>query len=240
MEERIIASGLTRREFVKAALAGTAAIALSSAGSPSTAWAQKTSPFGIPRLPYAEDALAPVISAKTVGFHYGKHHLGYLYILNDLVQNTPYEKMSLEEIIKATAGVSGKTPVFNAAAQVWNHTFYWHGMKAGGGGRPGGEIGKRIEKDLGSYENFRKEFVGAALGQFGSGWAWLATDGKSLKVVKTPNAENPITQGLKPLLTIDVWEHAYYLDYQNRRKDFVEASLDKLVNWAFVEKNLLG
>ena len=238
MEERIIAYGLTRREFVKAALAGTAVLAVSSAGIPSTAWAQRTSPFGITPLPYAEDALAPVISARTVGVHYGKHHLGYLYILNDLVQNTPYEKMSLVEIIKATAGVSGKTPVFNAAAQVWNHTFYWNGMKAGGGGKPAGEIGKRIDKDFGSYENFRKEFVSAALGQFGSGWAWLATDGKSLKVVKTPNAENPITQGLTPMLTIDVWEHAYYLDYQNRRKDFVEASLDKLVNWAFVEKNL--
>jgi Fe-Mn family superoxide dismutase len=240
MEERNIAGGLTRREFVKAALAGTAALAVSSAGIPSTAWAQRTSPFGVPPLPYAEDALAPVISARTVSFHYGKHHLGYLYILNDLVQNTPYEKMSLEEIIKATTGVSGKTPVFNAASQVWNHTFYWNGMKPAGGGKPGGEIGKRIEKDFGSYENFRKEFVGAALGQFGSGWAWLATDGKMMKVLKTPNAENPITQGLKPLLTIDVWEHAYYLDYQNRRKDFVEASLDKLVNWAFVEKNLLG
>ena len=240
MAERIIANGLTRREFVKAALAGTAALAVSSAVIPSTAWAQRTSPFGVPPLPYAEDALAPVISARTVSFHYGKHHLGYSYILNDLVQNTPYEKMSLEEIIKATAGVSGKTPVFNAAAQVWNHTFYWNGMKPAGGGKPGGEIGKRIKKDFGSYENFRKEFVGAALGQFGSGWAWLATDGKMLQVLKTPNAENPITQGLKPLLTIDVWEHAYYLDYQNRRKDFVEASLDKLVNWTFVEKNLLG
>ncbi len=240
MEDRIIANGLTRREFVKAALAGTAALAASSAGIPSTAWAQRTSPFGVPPLPYAEDALAPVISARTVSIHYGKHHLGYLYILNDLVQNTPYEKMSLKEIIKATAGVSGKTPVFNAAAQVWNHTFYWNGMKPAGGGKPGGEIGKRIEKDFGSYENFRKELVSTALGQFGSGWAWLATDGKMLKVLKTPNAENPITQGLKPLLTIDVWEHAYYLDYQNRRKDFVEASLDKLVNWAFVEMNLLG
>jgi Fe-Mn family superoxide dismutase len=240
MEDRINANGLTRREFVKAALAGTAALAVSSAGIPSTAWAQRTSPFGVPSLPYAEDALAPVISARTVSFHYGKHHLGYLYTLNDLVQNTAYEKMSLEEIIKKTAGVSGKSPVFNAAAQVWNHTFYWNGMKPAGGGKPGGEIGKRIEKNFGNYENLRKEFVSAALGQFGSGWAWLATDGKMLKVLKTPNAENPITQGLKPLLTIDVWEHAYYLDYQNRRKDFLEASLDKLVNWAFVEKNLLG
>jgi Fe-Mn family superoxide dismutase len=240
MEDRIIAIGLTRREFVKAALAGTAALAVSSAGIPSTAWAQRTSPFGVPPLPYAEDALAPVISARTVSFHYGKHHLGYLYILNDLVQNTPYEKMSLEEIIKATAAAPGQAAIFNNAAQVWNHTFYWNGMKPAGGRKPGGEIGKRIDKDFGSYENLRKEFVSAALGQFGSGWAWLATDGKMMKVLKTPNAENPITQGLKPLLTIDVWEHAYYLDYQNRRKDFVEASLDKLVNWAFVEKNLLG
>jgi len=237
MEDKII-GGITRREFVKVSLAGTALLAVSSAGIPSTAWAQKTSPFGVPPLPFPEDALAPVISARTVSFHYGKHHLGYLYVLNDLVQNTPYEKMTLEEIIRATTGVSGKAPVFNAAAQVWNHTFYWNSMKPGGGGKPTGEIGKRIEKDFGSYENFRKEFVGAALGQFGSGWAWLATDGKSLNVVKTPNAENPITQGLKPLLTIDVWEHAYYLDYQNRRKDFVEASLDKLVNWTFAEKNL--
>jgi Fe-Mn family superoxide dismutase len=154
------------------------------------------------------------------------------------VKNTPYEKMSLDAVVRASAATPGQTAIFNNAAQVWNHTFYWSSMKPGGGGKPAGEIGKRIEKDFGSYENFRKEFVGTALGQFGSGWAWLVTDGKSLKVLKTPNAENPITQGLKPLLTIDVWEHAYYLDYQNRRKDFVEASLDKLVNWAFAEKNL--
>jgi Fe-Mn family superoxide dismutase len=156
------------------------------------------------------------------------------------VKNTPYEKMSLESVVRASAATPGQTAIFNNAAQVWNHTFYWNGMKPAGGRKPGGEIGKRIDKDFGSYENLRKEFVSAALGQFGSGWAWLATDGKMMKVLKTPNAENPITQGLKPLLTIDVWEHAYYLDYQNRRKDFVEASLDKLVNWAFVEKNLLG
>jgi len=238
MEDRIMSGELTRREFLTASLAGTAVLAVSAAGIPSTAWAQKMSPFGVPLLPYAEDALAPIISARTVSFHYGKHHLGYLYILNDLVQNTPYEKMRLDEIIKSTAAVPEKTPVFNAAAQVWNHTFYWNGMKPGGGGKPQGEIGRRIDKDFGGYENFRKEFVSAALGQFGSGWAWLATDGRVLKVVRTPNAENPMTQGLTPLLTVDVWEHAYYLDYQNRRKDFVEASLDKLVNWAFAEKNL--
>ena len=238
MEDKMISGGITRREFVKASLMGTAVLAFSSAGFPTDVSAQTQGPFELPPLPYAEDALAPVISARTISFHYGKHHRGYADNLNVLVKNTPYEKMSLEEVVKVSAAVSGHAAIFNNAAQVWNHTFYWNGMKPGGGGRPAGEIGKRIEKDFGSYENFRKEFVGAALGQFGSGWAWLATDGKSLKVVKTPNAENPITQGLRPLLTIDVWEHAYYLDYQNRRKDFVEASLDKLVNWDFVEKNL--
>ena len=238
MEEWINANGLTRREFVKASLTGTAVLAFSSMGLPADVSAQTKGPFGLPPLPYAEDALAPVISARTIGFHYGKHHRAYVDNLNGLVKNTPYEKMSLEEVVKASAATPGQTAIFNNAAQVWNHTFYWNGMKPGGGGKPAGEIGRRIEKDFGSYENFRKEFVGAALGQFGSGWAWLATDGKSLKVVKTPNAENPLTQGLKPLLTIDVWEHAYYLDYQNRRKDFVEASLDRLVNWSFAEKNL--
>jgi Fe-Mn family superoxide dismutase len=234
----MIAGGITRRDFVKASLVGTAALALSSAGLPSEVAAQATGPFALPSLPYAEDALAPVISARTISFHYGKHHRAYVDNLNGLVKNTPYERMTLEEVIRAAASAPGQAAVFNNAAQVWNHTFYWNGMKSGGGGKPGGDIGKGIEKDFGGYENFRKEFVTAALGQFGSGWAWLATDGKALKVVKTPNADNPITQGLKPLLTIDVWEHAYYLDYQNRRKDFVEASLDNLVNWAFVEKNL--
>lgn len=240
MEEQIIANGLTRREFVKASLMGTAVVAFSSVGLPVDVSAQTKGPFDLPPLPYAEDALAPVISAATIRFHYGKHHRAYVDNLNGLVKNTPYEKMSLETIIRASAAVPGQAAIFNNAAQVWNHTFYWSGMKPGGGGKPAGEIGKRIEKDFGSYENFRKEFVDAALGQFGSGWAWLATDGKSLKVVKTLNAENPVTQGLKPVLTIDVWEHAYYLDYQNRRKDFVEASLDRLMNWDFAEKNLPG
>jgi Fe-Mn family superoxide dismutase len=238
MEERVIASGLTRREFMKASLAGGTLLALSSAGFPAGASAQAKGPFELPPLPYAEDALGPVISAKTVGFHYGKHHRGYLDNLNGLVKGTPYERMGLEEVIKASASSPGQAAVFNNASQVWNHTFYWNGMKPGGGGKPAGEIGRRIDRDFGSYENFRKEFMVAALGQFGSGWAWLVSDGRALKVVKTPNAENPITQGLQPLLTVDVWEHAYYLDYQNRRKDFAEASLDRLVNWAFAEKNL--
>jgi Fe-Mn family superoxide dismutase len=237
MEDRII-GGITRREFVKASLVGSAVLAFSSMGLSADVSAQAKGPFELPPLPYAEDALAPAISARTIGFHYGKHHRAYVENLNGLVKNTPYEKMSLEAVIRASAANPGQKAIFNNAAQVWNHTFYWNSMKPGGGGKPEGEIGKRIEKDFGSYESFRKAFVGEALGQFGSGWAWLATDGKSLKLVKTPNAEDPITQGLKPLLTIDVWEHAYYLDYQNRRKDFVEAFLDKLVNWAFAEKNL--
>ena len=238
MEDRVIASGFTRREFMKASLAGCTLLALAPAGLSTDASAQTTGPFELPPLPYAEDALAPVISAATVGFHYGKHHRGYLDNLNGLVRGTPYEKMGLEAVIRASAANPGQAAVFNNAAQVWNHTFYWNGMKPGGGGRPAGEIGRRIDRDFGSYENFRREFLGAALGQFGSGWAWLVAEGKKLKVVKTPNAENPITQGLRPLLTIDVWEHAYYLDYQNRRKDFVEASLDRLVNWSFVEANV--
>lgn len=237
MEGRVNEIGLTRRAFMKASLAGCAMLALSPVAVAAGASARAKGPFELPPLPYAEDALAPVISAVTVGFHYGKHHRGYLDNLNGLVRGTPYEKMSLEAVIRASAANPGQAAVFNNAAQVWNHTFYWNGMKPGGGGRPSGEIGRRIDRDFGSYENFRKEFLGAALGQFGSGWAWLVAAGKTLKVVRTSNAENPITQGLRPLLTIDVWEHAYYLDYQNRRKDFVEASLDRLVNWSFVEGN---
>lgn len=238
MEDRVIANGFTRREFMKASLAGCTLLALSPAVIPAQASAQTKGPFELHPLPYAQDALAPVISARTVGFHYGKHHRGYLDNLNGLVKGTPYEKMSLEEVIRASASGPGQTAVFNNAAQVWNHTFYWNGMRPGGGGKPAGGIGKAIEKAFGSYENFRTEFLAAALGQFGSGWAWLVADGRALRVVKTPNAENPIVKGLRPLLTIDVWEHAYYLDYQNRRKDFVEASLDRLVNWAFVEGGL--
>ena len=238
MDESAWSGELTRREFVTASLAGAAALTFTSTVFPHGVSAQDNGPFELPPLPYAEDALAPVISARTVGFHYGKHHRAYVDNLNGLVKGTAMETMSLEAVIRATAANPGQAAVFNNAAQVWNHTFYWNGMKAGGGGKPAGEIGKAIERTFGSYENFRKEFIAAALGQFGSGWAWLVSDGRSLKVVKTPNAENPMTQGLAPLLTVDVWEHAYYLDYQNRRKDFVEASLDRLVNWAFVEKNL--
>lgn len=222
-----------RREF----LVASAAVAVAPLfGAPSIARA--AAPHTLPPLPYPEDALDPVISARTIGFHYGKHHKAYLDNLNKLVAGTPMADMTLEEVVMASAGAADKTAVFNNAAQVWNHTFYWNGLRPNGGGKPGSELAARIEKDFGGYDAMRKELVTAASTQFGSGWAWLVEEGGKLKVVKTGNADNPMTQKMKPLLTIDVWEHAYYLDYQNRRADYINALLDKLVNWAFVAANL--
>jgi Fe-Mn family superoxide dismutase len=192
----------------------------------------------LPPLPYAEDALAPVISAQTMSFHYGKHHKAYVDNLNKLVAGTDLADTPLEKVIAASAGKADKAGVFNNAAQIWNHTFFWNSLKPGGGGSPGGAVGKAVESAFGSQENFRKEFANAAVTQFGSGWAWLVADKGKLRIVKTGNAETPITQGLTPLLTIDVWEHAYYLDYQNRRADFVAAVIDKLLNWDFAAANL--
>ncbi|MCS6984795.1 MAG: superoxide dismutase [Leptospiraceae bacterium] len=199
---------------------------------------QAKAPFSLPALPYSRESLEPIISANTVDFHHGKHHNTYVTNLNKLIENTPYAAQSLEEIIRNTAGKSDLASIFNNAAQVWNHTFYWYSMKPGGGGKPTGELLSRLEADFGSFEKFKEAFVNAATTQFGSGWAWLVLDGSSLKVVKTPNAEVPFTSGQKPLLTIDVWEHAYYLDYQNRRADYVNAWFEKLVNWDFVRDNL--
>jgi len=195
-------------------------------------------PFALPPLPYADTALAPVISAQTIGFHYGKHHKAYVDNLNKLVPGTDLEGRTLEEIIVATAGKPDKAGVFNNAAQVWNHTFYWNCMKPNGGGAPTGELAKKIDAAFGSFDNFRKEFANAALTQFGSGWAWLVAEGDAVKLVKTGNAEVPFTKGQRPLLTIDVWEHAYYLDYQNRRADYANAVIDKLLNWDFAAANL--
>jgi Fe-Mn family superoxide dismutase len=195
-------------------------------------------PFTLMKLPYAETALEPAISAKTISFHYGKHHKGYVDKTNDLVKGTDLAGKSIEDIIRATAGNAEKMPLFNAAAQVWNHDFYWKSMKPKGGGKPTGELAKRIAADLGSFEAFTKELSAAASGQFGSGWAWLVEDGGKLKVVKTGNAENPLAAGKRALLTIDVWEHAYYLDYQNRRADYVKAYLEALANWDFAAENL--
>ncbi len=195
--------------------------------------------FELPKLPYAQDALEPHISAETLGFHHGKHHNSYVTNLNGLIEGTEFEGKSLEQIMVATAGKSDKAGIFNNAAQVWNHTFYWHSMAPNGGGEPTGELADKIKADFGSFGDFADAFKKAGATQFGSGWAWLVLnkDGK-LEVKKTPNAECPLTDGHTPLLTMDVWEHAYYLDYQNRRPDYIETFLGKLVNWEFAADNL--
>ena len=192
----------------------------------------------LPALPYAMDALAPHISKETLEFHYGKHHQGYVNNLNKLVAGTPMADQTLEAIIQATAGKTDQTAIFNNAAQVWNHTFYWNSLRPKGGGKPTGALMEHIEKDFGNFDAFKTEFAKAAASQFGSGWAWLVKDGDKLAIVKTGNADTPIAQGRKPLLTIDVWEHAYYLDYQNRRTDYIAAIMDHLMNWEFAEQNL--
>jgi Fe-Mn family superoxide dismutase len=192
----------------------------------------------LPPLPYAQDALAPVISAETLSFHHGKHHKAYVDNLQKLVAGTDLAEQPLEAIVKAVAGKPDKAGVFNNAAQIWNHTFFWNSLKPAGGGAPTGQVAKAIDAAFGSYDNFKKEFSNAAMTQFGSGWAWLVADKGQLKVVKTPNAETPLTTGQTALLTVDVWEHAYYLDYQNRRADFVAAVIDKLLNWEFANANL--
>jgi Fe-Mn family superoxide dismutase len=197
-----------------------------------------SAPITLPPLPYADNALDPVISANTLGFHYGKHHKAYVDNLNKLIAGTPLEGQPLERIILEAAGKADKAGVFNNAAQIWNHTFYWNSLKPNGGGTPPAALAKLVERDFGSLDNLKKELATAATTQFGSGWAWLASDGGKLVVTKTSNAELPMTKGQKALLTIDVWEHAYYLDYQNRRPDYANAVIDKLLNWQFAADNL--
>jgi Fe-Mn family superoxide dismutase len=189
-------------------------------------------------MPYAESALEPIISARTIGFHYGKHHAGYVDTLNKLVAGTELEGRSLERLIAATAGKADKAAIFNSAAQTWNHTFYWRSLRPKGGGAPPAVLKERIEAAFGSLDACKKELATAAATEFSSGWAWLVVEAGKLKVIKTNNAETPLTRGMQPLLTIDVWEHAYYLDYQNRRADYVKAVLDKLINWDFAADNL--
>jgi len=198
---------------------------------------QKTGSHTLPPLPYADNALDPVISANTLGFHYGKHHKTYVDNVNKLITGTDLADLSLEEIIRSTAGKADKTGIFNNAAQVWNHTFYWNSLSPNGGGEPSAALKQKIEASFGSVEACKKELAAAATTQFGSGWAWLVKDGDKLQVTKTSNADLPLTKGMKPLLTIDVWEHAYYLDYQNRRVDYVNAVLEKLINWGFASDN---
>ncbi len=193
----------------------------------------------LPPLPYANDALAPHITPNTLSFHYGKHHQAYVTNLNKLLEGNELAGKSLEDIIKATAGKADKAGIFNNAAQVWNHTFYWHSMKPKGGGKPTGAIAAKITADFGSYEKFVELFSQAGATQFGSGWAWLCRKGGKLEVSKTPNAETPLTvAGCTPLITMDVWEHAYYLDFQNRRPDYIKTFLEHLVNWDFANANL--
>lgn len=192
--------------------------------------------FELPALPYAKDALAPHISENTLDFHHGKHHNAYVVNLNNLLGDD--DSRSLEDIMKDTAGDATKAGVFNNAAQIWNHTFYWHSMKPNGGGSPTGAIADKINEDFGSYDKFVEEFKAAGATQFGSGWAWLVLDGGKLKVTKSGNADCPLTDGQVPLLTMDVWEHAYYLDFQNRRPDYISTFLESLVNWDFANENL--
>ncbi|WP_429884467.1 superoxide dismutase [Geoalkalibacter halelectricus] len=192
----------------------------------------------LPELPFAPTALEPHISARTFEFHHGKHHKAYVDNGNKLLEGSDLKGLSMEEIMKKTAGDASKSGIFNNVAQVWNHSFYWKCMKPGGGGAPTGKIAEKIKADFGGFDKFVEEFKTAGATQFGSGWAWLVLDGGKLKVTKTPNAECPLTQGMTPLLTMDVWEHAYYLDYQNRRPDYIATFIDKLINWDFVNANL--
>ncbi|MCS6900666.1 MAG: superoxide dismutase [Myxococcales bacterium] len=191
-------------------------------------------PFTLPDLPYAKDALAPHLTPETLEFHHGKHHNAYVVNLNKLLEGKPEAEKSLEEIILSSEG-----SVFNNAAQIWNHTFYWNSMKPRGGGKPTGDLASAIDRDFGSYDNFRRAFTEAATTQFGSGWAWLVqgADGK-LAVTKTGNADLPMKHGQKALLTIDVWEHAYYIDFRNLRPKYIETFLDHLINWDFAAANL--
>jgi len=189
--------------------------------------------FTLPNLPYSKDALAPHISAETLEFHHGKHHQAYVTNLNKLLEGKPEANKSLEEIIMSSDG-----GVFNNAAQVWNHTFYWNSMKPGGGGQPTGDLLAAINRDFGSFDKFKEEFSNAGATQFGSGWAWLVQKDGKLSVTKTPNADLPMKHGQKALLTMDVWEHAYYIDFRNARPKYIETFLASLVNWDFALENL--
>jgi superoxide dismutase, Fe-Mn family len=212
---------------------GAVAVQAATAGEPvKNNEVKKTMAVTLPELPFAKDALAPYISAETLEFHWGKHHNAYVTNLNNLVAGKPEENQTLQEIILSAEG-----PLFNNAAQVWNHTFYWHCMKKDGGGEPTGKLAEAIVRDFGSYEAFVKEFTAAATTQFGSGWAWLVLEDGKLKVTKTGNADLPMKHGQKAILTIDVWEHAYYIDYRNARPKYIETFLQKLVNWDFAAKN---
>jgi len=230
-----------RRSFLVTAGATTVA-ALASPGLAQTtapALQRKPMPIELPKLPFEDNALAPTISSNTIGFHYGKHHKAYVDNLNKAIAGTDLADKSLVDIIREVAGKPEKAAIFNNSAQVWNHTFYWNSLSPKSTA-PSKDLADRVEKDFGSMAKLKEQFAAAAMGQFGSGWAWLVSDGGVLKITKTPNAETPLTTAARPLLTLDVWEHAYYLDFQNRRADYVAAVLDKLLNWEFASQNLAG
>jgi superoxide dismutase, Fe-Mn family len=225
---------IARRQVLFAAAATAVTLA-----APSILRAQTKIAEAMPPLPYPDDALAPVISSNTIGFHYGKHHKGYYDNMVRMIEGTDFANHSIEDIVRTTMVNSNRIGLYNNAAQVWNHTFYWKSMRPNGGGEPTGTMAQRLQSDFGGYEQFKKAFTEAAVTQFASGWAWLVENKeKKLQVMKTPNADTPMAQGMKCLLTCDVWEHAYYLDWQNRRADYVTAWLEKLVNWEFAEQNL--
>ena len=230
---------LDRREFLAKAGSAGAALALTlGMTDPVPAQGQSASTISLPPLPYAQDALAPAISGNTMSFHYGKHHQAYVNNTVKMVTGTELEKATLEEIIKKTAGRADQASLFNNAAQVFNHTFYWHSMKPGGGGEPSGKIAEKISESFGSYQKFVEAFSGAAASQFGSGWAWLVVNKEgALEILQTSNAANPVTEGKKPILTCDVWEHAYYLDKQNLRPNYI-SDFWNLVDWDAVAGRL--
>lgn len=231
------ASGMTRRDMLSAT--GQAALMAAVPATMRVASAADASgTFSLPALPYAENALDPVISANTMSYHYGKHHKAYVDNLNKAVAGTEFAGQSLDKIILATYGKADRTAIYNNAAQDWNHSFYWKSLKPGGGGDPPAALKQKIDASFGSLDACKKELAQAATTQFGSGWAWLALDGGKVVVIKTGNADSPLVQSKKPLLTIDVWEHAYYLDYQNKRPDYISGVLDKLLNWDFAAENL--
>jgi superoxide dismutase, Fe-Mn family len=231
---------VTRRDFIGSATAAMAvAGAAHASGSPLTLQSTGAQVIELPKLPYGDSDLAPHISQETISYHYGKHHKAYVDNTNRLIAGTELSAASLEDIVKATAGKADKKGLFNNAAQVWNHTFYWKSLTPKGGGQPSGKLLDMVKSDFGDFAKLKEELAKAAVSQFGSGWAWLVVEGGKLKVEQTPNAETPLTSpAKKPLLTIDVWEHAYYIDYRNRRPDYVTAVLDKLINWEFAAANL--
>ena len=228
---------MNRRVFIKAVSSVAAGVLF---GGPASPWiACAAAPFQLPPLPYPENALAPAISANTIGFHYGKHHRAYVDNLNKQVAEKPdLAALSLDEIVQKTAQNADQKSIFNNAAQAWNHQFYWNSLTPKGGSAPTGALKDRIDADFGGVDRLKAALRKVSVTLFGSGWAWLVEEDGKLRVISTSNADTPIAQGQKPLLTIDVWEHAYYLDYQNRRPDYVDAVVDRIINWDFASKNL--